>query len=181
MSPSASAGIPRLRPVSLPELRLQPEGRRWRVDQPIAGLPSLTPVRGQIRALHHGNALEVDGVADTIVTLCCDRCLQPFNHPLHAEVREVLELAGPSDGPLACSAGSLAAEPAGEVCLGDDLDDRLKPGGRFDPEQWLFEHLSLRLPLVNRCGDDCPGPPSWGDGPSAPDPRWAALRSLRPG
>ncbi len=178
MSPSASAGVPRLRPVPLPELRLQAEGRRWSVDQPIAGLPSLTPVRGEIQALHHGNALEIKGVADTIVTLCCDRCLQPFNHPLHAEACELLELAGatdPGDG------GPIPAEAVEEFILGDDLDDRLDANGRFDPEQWLFEQLSLRLPLVSRCGADCPGPPSWGDGPTGTDPRWRALRSLRPG
>ena len=178
MSASASAGVPRLRPVPLPELRLQAEGRRWRVDQPIAGLATLTPVRGEVRARHHGNALEIAGEADTIVTLCCDRCLQPFNHPLHAEARELLELAGSSES----SEGvAIAAEAVDSFVLGDDLDDRLDASGRFDPEQWLFEQLSLRLPLVNRCGPDCPGPPSWGDGPSGGDPRWAALRSLRPG
>jgi uncharacterized protein len=178
VSASASAGVPRLRPVPLPELRLQAEGRRWCVDQLIAGLATLTPVRGEVRARHHGNALEIAGEADTIVTLCCDRCLQPFNHPLHAEARELLELAGSSES----SEGvAIAAEAVDSFVLGDDLDDRLDASGRFDPEQWLFEQLSLRLPLVNRCGPDCPGPPSWGDGPSGGDPRWAALRSLRPG
>jgi len=178
VSPSPAAGVPRLRPVPLPELRLQPEGQSWSVDQPIEGLASLTPVRGKIRAIHHGHALEVEGVADTIVTLCCDRCLQPFNHPLHAEARELLELAGPADSG---ENTSRSAEDVGEFLLGDDLDDRLDAGGRFDPEQWIFEQLSLRMPLVSRCGADCPGPPSWGDGPSGSDPRWAALRSLRPG
>ncbi|MFM7266045.1 MAG: YceD family protein [Cyanobium sp.] len=164
--------------MPLPELRLQPEGRRWRVDQPIAGLSSLSPVRGEVRVRHHGNALEIDGEADTIVTLCCDRCLQPFNHPLHAEAHELLELAGAGDGP---ESGPIPPEEPEAFLLGDDLDDRLDASGRFDPEQWLFEQLSLRLPLVNRCSPECAGPPSWGDGPSGGDPRWAALRSLRPG
>ena len=39
------------------------------------------------------------------------------------------------------------------------LDDRLDPRGDFDPERWLFEQLSLELPVVNHCGADCPGPP----------------------
>ena len=62
---------------------------------------------------------------------------------------------------------------------GEDLDDRLDPSGQFDPEQWLFEQLSLRLPLVNRCGAECPGPATWSSETDGGDPRWAALRSLR--
>ena len=178
---ASSRSVPLLRPVSLGELRLQAEGRHWLVDQGITGLDSLTPVRGELRVRHHGNALEVEGVAETIVTLCCDRCLQSFNQPLHARVRELPELLeGDAPEPALRSAASTGADPQ-TFLLGDDLDDRLDPRGFFDPEQWLFEQLSLRLPLVNRCGADCPGPPSWGDAPTAADPRWAALRSLRPG
>ncbi|MEB3167977.1 MAG: DUF177 domain-containing protein [Synechococcaceae cyanobacterium] len=166
MSEPAAADVAPLRPVPFTELRLLEEGRRWRVDQAIDGLESLTPVRGWVHAQHHGEALEVEGEAETIVTLCCDRCLQPFNHPLRAEARELLEFRE-------ALAPSAAAEPT------DPLDDRLDPRGRLDPERWLFEQLSLRLPLVNRCGDHCPGPPSWGDAPEGLDPRWAALRNLR--
>ncbi len=177
MNEPPAAGAPRLRPVPLPELRLLAEGRSWRVDQPITGLDSLTPVRGAIRAVHHGQALEVQGEAETIVTLCCDRCLQPYNHPLRAEAHELVEFSGePGESPLNQRGGE-TVDPA---ALGEDLDDRLDPRGRFDPERWLFEQLSLRLPLVNRCGADCPGPPSWGDAPAGGDPRWAALRNLRP-
>ena len=89
--PQPSAADP-LRPVALRDLRLQSDGRRWRVDQPIAGLDSLTPVRGELMALHHGSVLELQGRAETIVTLCCDRCLQSFNHQLSLEVRELIDL-----------------------------------------------------------------------------------------
>ncbi len=177
MNQPPAAGARRLRPVPLPELRLLEGGRSWRVDQPIAGLESLTPVRGCLRVRHHGQALEVDGEAETIVTLCCDRCLQPFNHPLRAEAHELLELVG-AEGEAAGEFSAL--ESPGPGALAEELDDRLDPRGRFDPERWLFEQLSLRLPLVNRCGSDCPGPPSWGDAPAEVDPRWAPLRNLRP-
>jgi uncharacterized protein len=177
VSQPPAAGTPRLRPVPLPELRLLAEGRSWRVEQPIAGLESLTPVRGSLRVRHHGQALEVEGQAETIVTLCCDRCLQPFNQPLRAEAHELLELIG-AEGEAAGEFSALESPGAG--ALAEELDDRLDPRGRFDPERWLFEQLSLRLPLVNRCGSDCPGPPSWGDAPAEVDPRWAALRNLRP-
>jgi uncharacterized protein len=160
----------RLRPLPLQELRLLPEGRSWQVDQPIAGLSSLTPVRGHLQARHHGTVLEVEGKAETIVTLCCDRCLQTYNHALCFRARELLEIA--------------AADPGVEevVFAAEDPVERLDPSGAFDPERWLFEQLSLELPLVNRCGADCPGPPlprrEAADDREV-DPRWAALRSLR--
>ena len=156
-------------------MRLLSDGRTWPVDQPIAGLASLIPVRGQMRALHHGTVLEVEGSAETIITLCCDRCLQTYNHVLAAKARELLEIgaAAPEEQEVV-----FAAEDPVE-CL--DPVECMDPGGSFDPERWLFEQLSLQLPLVNRCGADCPGPPlSQGDasGDGAGDPRWAALRSL---
>lgn len=168
-SPAAGAGAsqPALRPVPLPELRLLAEGRCWEVDQPIPELPSLTPVRGSLRAQHHGTVLEVEASLATIVTLRCDRCLSHFNQALQAEVRELIELRSGNELP----------EPG--LADADDLDDRLDPQGRFDPERWIFEQLNLRLPLVNRCGADCPGPPTWSSEPPPLDPRWAALQGLR--
>ena len=159
-----------LRPLPLQELRALAEGVCWQVDQPIAHLSSLTPVRGSLQALLHGHVLELRGQAETILTLCCDRCLQDFNHPLKMEAQEMLELRGTGEE-------EAALEP---TPLGEDLDDRLDPGGTFDPERWIFEQLSLQLPLVNRCGDDCPGPARWSSDPEDTDPRWGALRALRP-
>ncbi len=165
--PGAADSPPRLRPVPLPELRLLSEGRRWEVDQPIADLASLTPVRGSLRAQHHGTVLELEASLATIVTLCCDRCLAHFNQALQAEVRELIELRPAGD------------VPDTSLPEADDLDERLDPQGRFDPERWIFEQLSLRLPLVNRCGSDCPGPATWGSEPPPVDPRWAALQGLK--
>ena len=50
-----------LRPISLQELKLQAEGRHWRIDQALSALDSLTPVRGTLTAVHRGNALELEG------------------------------------------------------------------------------------------------------------------------
>lgn len=157
-----------LRPIPIPELCALTAGKQWQVDQRIADLDSLTPVRGVLEAMHLGTALQVSAEAEAIVTLCCARCLQPFNQILRAEVRELIAFrsspSSPADG---------LEDP-----LGEDLDDRLDPKGRFDPERWLFEHLSLQLPLVNRCGDGCPGPSRWSSARSTEDPRWAALKAL---
>lgn len=175
MTPPSAAP---LRPISLQELELLPEGLDWQVDQPIRGIDSLTPVRGSLMARHLGTVLELRGSAETIVTRCCDRCLQTFNQPLAFEAHELLELAG---GEAALP--SLAGGPL-DVSLitpgGDDLDDRLDPRGSFDPEDWIFEQLSLHLPQVARCGPHCPGPATWSSDGDDTDPRWAALRTLRP-
>ena len=56
------------------------------------------------------------------------------------------------------------------------LDDRLDPRGAFDPERWLFEQLSLQLPVVNRCGADCPGPPQAPEGPDNGHPEEPVFR-----
>ncbi|MCX5957898.1 MAG: DUF177 domain-containing protein [Cyanobacteria bacterium] len=178
MSLAAGAGSPPpLRPVSLPELRLLAAPRHWEVNQPIAGLESLTPVRGKLTAHHHSGVLEVEGEVDTIVTLRCDRCLNLFNHALRAEAHELLELAaaGVGSGP----GPSRPLDPTELSPSGDDLDDRLDPEGDFDPERWLFEQLSLQLPLVNRCGAECPGPATWSSEEGSGDSRWAALRQLK--
>jgi uncharacterized protein len=164
--------------VPLQELRLQTEPRVWAVDQPLDELQSLTPVRGWLLARHGDRVLEVEGEAETIITLCCHRCLQDYNHALRFRCVERLWLGGD--------------EPTGEDGNPDDLIERLDPRGCFDPARWIFEQLSLQLPLQNRCGSDCPGPalpaeqpaPS-GEAPGADngdppiDPRWSRLRSWR--
>jgi uncharacterized protein len=169
--------------MALQELRLQSEGSRWLVDQPISDLDSLTPVRGELLAIHHGSVLEVQGRAETIITLCCDRCLQPFNHALHLEVRELLDLGagegGATDGDAVAAREATGQDARTLVPCGEDLDDRLLADGVFDPERWLFEQLHLLLPVVNHCGGSCPGPARWSLDAPLDDPRWAALRTLR--
>ena len=167
-----------LRPVAIQELSGLAEGRRWELDQPLVDLASLTPVRGHVQAIHRGKVLEVEGEAVTIVTLRCDRCLQHFNHPLGFRTHELLWL-----GEQARRQGlETSLIERGETVLDldpDGLSESLDPQGSFDPEHWTFEQLSLRLPLVNRCGPDCPGPASWGSAETTIDPRWAALQALQ--
>jgi len=171
-----------LQPVPLQELRLLADGRQWQVDQPLDELESLTPVRGELKVVHRGNILEVSGNASTIVTLRCDRCLQYFNHPLSFRHQEVVWLGDQAreqgvDAETVIAGGSevLELDP-------DGLCESLDPTGDFDPKHWLFEQLSLQLPLVNRCGSECPGPDLTAtQAASEPiDPRWASLKNLKP-
>ena len=169
-----------LEPVSLQELRVLGGPKQWSVEGKLDSLPSLTPVRGQITAEHKGNVLVVEGKLDTIVTLCCDRCLNQFNHPLQASPQELIWLgdAPPSDDDL---------QESEEIAALDGLVENLDPRGDFNPEQWAFEQLNLQLPVVNRCGEHCSGPPGLNtatkaaatDEPQLTDPRWDALRRLQ--
>jgi len=174
-----------LRPVPIQELRLLAEGRRWQVDQHLSELKSLTPVRGSLSAVHRGNVLELAGEATTIVTLCCDRCLQQFNHSLSFSSHELLWLGeqARSSGIKAealLGAGGSTGEAGSMLDLeADDLCESIDPNGSFEPEHWLFEQLSLRLPLVSRCGAECPGPATWSSEEGSVDSRWAALRKLK--
>ena len=174
-----------LRPVAIRDLEvLGEQGRRWVVDQLLPQLETLTPVRGWVSAIHGGTVLEVSGCGETVITLCCDRCLLHYNHALRAEDRELIWLGDPS---VWDPGGDSVADP-GQSALTDGFSDGLDPRGCFDPARWLFEQLSLRLPPVNRCGPDCPGPDIPADpgeaagqpsAMSAVDPRWSALRTLQ--
>ena len=165
-----------LEPVALQELRALGAPRRWAVEGHLDQLPSLTPVRGDISAEHRGNVLAVEGELSTIVTLCCDRCLGQFNHQLSCNSSELIWLgqSPPSEQDL---------QESEDIAAMEGLVECLDPRGSFEPAQWVFEQLNLQLPVVNHCGDHCPGPPLQAQTKpvetDAVDPRWAALRRLQ--
>ena len=171
--------IEALEPVPLQELRALGTAKVWDVEGELDELPSLTPVRGHVSAEHRGNVLAVEGKLSTIVTLCCDRCLNQFNQSLSCTPAELIWLG--EEQPTADE-----LELSGEVAEMEGLVDVLDPRGQFDPQQWAFEQLNLLLPVVNHCGDHCPGPPGLQQQPVIPDtktkavdPRWQALQQLQ--
>ena len=171
--------IASLEPVPLQELRALGTAKVWEVEGELAELPSLTPVRGHVSAEHRGNVLAVEGKLNTIVTLCCDRCLNQFNQKLSCTPSELIWLG--DEQPTADE-----LELSGEVAEMEGLVDVLDPRGQFDPQQWAFEQLNLLLPVVNHCGDHCPGPPGLQQQHVIPatktkavDPRWQALQQLQ--
>ena len=158
-----------LSPLSIQDLLTAEGGCHWQFEQLISGLATTTPVRGELTVAVEGPLLRVEGKAETCVALRCDRCLQTFEQPLQAAANERIAL-GTGEADLA-QALDFDAE---------GISEQLDPAGSFDPEQWVYEQLSLQLPLVNRCGPQCPGPASWGSAEALHDPRWAALKTLRP-
>jgi uncharacterized protein len=142
------------------------------VNDNIAELETLTPVRGKLQVSHKGNYLDVCAQAETIITLTCDRCLKQYNHRLKLQASELVWLDEsanqPDDGPL-----------ERETAL-EDLIETLPPQGYFQPEVWLYEQLCLAIPPRKLCDSQCPGIQIEEHKISSPtDHRWNALEALK--
>ena len=142
------------------------------VNDQIAQLDTLTPVKGKIAIRHGGNFLEVTSQAETIVTLTCDRCLQHYNHRLEIDTSELIWLESELE-----NIRDIPTER--EVSL-EDLSETLPPNGHFDPQTWLFEQLSLSMPLRKVCGENCPGAAQTSfKKENTLDSRWSSLAALK--
>ncbi len=143
------------------------------INDLIAGLDTLTPVRGKLIIRHGGNFLEVSVEAETIVTLICDRCTQNYNHRLKIANSELIWLEA--------TAPDLANLPLEREVLLEDLSENLDPTGYFEPQTWIYEQLSLAMPMRQVCGNSCPGATQVTSVPETPqiDNRWASLASLK--
>ncbi len=142
------------------------------VDQTIAGLDTLVPVKGTVIVRHGSNFLEISSQAETITTLVCDRCLQHYNHRLMIDTSELIWLESELE--------NIEDIPTEREVLLEDLSETLPPNGHFDPEAWLFEQLSLTLPLRKVCGDNCPGVATKSIAEDSHiDSRWSSLAILK--
>ncbi len=142
------------------------------LDDFISGLETLTPFRGQIMIRHGGTFLEVTVKGETIITLTCDRCLQQYNRRLSLDTSEIIWLDKDADLPQ-----NFPQER--EVAL-EDLSESLSPEGHFDTKTWLYEQLSLAIPLRQLCGKDCQ-PPTTKSDENKPiiDSRWSSLEDFK--
>ena len=171
--------IQALESVPLKELRAVGPAKFWEVEVELDELPSLIPIRGNVSAEHRVNVSAVQGNPNKVVTLCCYRCLDHFNQKLSYTPPELIWL-----GEEQLKVDEL--ELSGEVAGMEGLVEVLDPHGQFDLQRWAFEQLNLQLPVVNDCGDHCPGPPDLRQRPEPPDtlpkevdPRWQALQQLQ--
>ena len=142
------------------------------VNDAIADLDTLVPVKGRVVVRHGGNFLEVTSQAETITTLVCDRCLQHYNHRLAIDTSELIWLESELE-----HIDDIPTER--EVSI-EDLSETLPPNGHFDPEAWLYEQLSLALPLRKVCGKNCPGTTVKATTEENHiDSRWSSLAALK--
>lgn len=142
------------------------------IQEFIPGLETLTPVRGSMTVSHRGNFLEVSAKAETIVTLACDRCLKQYNHRLSLDTSEIIWLDSTAEGDRYL--------PLEREISVDDLSETLSPDGYFEPDTWLYEQLSLLMPMQQLCSPDCQ-PPTAASTVGEPniDRRWASLEVLK--
>jgi uncharacterized protein len=165
-----------MEPIFLPQLsRAHQQTEIIAVNAPLSDLETLTPVQGQIKVVHHGNYLQVDAHAETIVTLICDRCLQQYNHRLCTQASELIWLRE-----------TTADDVLEDIFLEDSEDpalvETLQPNGYFYPEDWLYQQLCLEIPQRQLCDTACPGipvTPNPVENLPQPDRRWAALADLK--
>lgn len=160
--------------IYIPQLLKMPErSQSLQFNQYISGLESLTPVKGIFKIRHGGNFLDLKLEADTIITLTCDRCLQTFNHRLKVDYSEIILLNDQADSDFNL--------PLEREISEEDLWESLPSDGELNIDEWIYEQLSLALPLRSLCGNDCQ-PPTISDSQITPsaivDKRWASLAKL---
>ncbi|WP_204104176.1 MULTISPECIES: YceD family protein [Spirulina sp. CCY15215] len=156
--------------IYIPHLLAIPENtQEIPVEVFLPNLETLTPVRGRLQVKHGQTYLEVSAEVEAIATLVCDRCLQHYNHRLQVKTTELIWLDEETE-PL---------PQEREVRVGD-LSEVLSPKGYFDPEMWLYEQLSLAMPLQKTCGEECQGitQVKAGNEPII-DRRWSGLDALK--
>lgn len=164
-----------MEPIFLPQLFRAPERTEvLTLEMSCPELGALMPVQGEMTVVHHGNYLQVEATAQTIVVLTCDRCLQNYNYRLQTEAEELIWLQEATLDDVA--AGVIVDDEADPA-----LRETLPPNGFFDPKDWLYQQLCLSLPQQQLCSADCSGiavtnPPQ----PSQTlDQRWSALADLK--
>jgi len=134
-------------------------------------LETLTPVRGKMIVSHKGNYLEVSATAETIVTLSCDRCLQNYNHRLAIDTSELIWLNDKNETDKIPIEREVAVE---------ELSETLPPNGYFEPKTWLYEQLSLALPMRQLCGKKCKiAKLKTAENQLEIDSRWASLAAIK--
>ena len=158
--------------ILIPQLLKMPEQTyKLEFSDYISDLSTLTPVKGIFIVKHRHNFLEVFLQAETILTLICDRCLQTFNHRLSVDTTEIILLQYPIDD---------MALPLEREIVSEDLCETLAPNGELAVETWIYEQLSLAMPLRNICGNNCQPPQEEKDINQVKiDNRWSALANLK--
>jgi uncharacterized protein len=145
------------------------------VNEFLADLETLTPVRGRLQVRHRGNYLEVSAQAETIMTLTCDRCLQQYNHRLIVDLSELVWLDESANQP--------DNGPAERETNLEDLVETLPPHGDFQPDTWLYEQLCLAIPPRRLCDQQCAGiqinDKDDKSSSSPTDRRWKGLEALK--
>lgn len=159
-----------MKPIYIPQILQATDATvELAIDQMLDDLETLTPVRGTIAITHHLNYLEVTATVETIATLTCHRCLQNYNHRLQVETQELIWLDETES----------EWEERTDLNQGD-FSEALSPRGYIEPLTWLYEQLSLAMPLQQVCSEACEGVnPELTQTQPLLDNRWSGLAALK--
>ena len=173
--------IRELAPIPLKELKALSSPRKLTLNGYLKEFETLTPIQGFIIAEHKGEILSIESKIKTILTLECDRCLSLFNVNIDLTKHEIILIENTTIDHL---------KDKNIIGRADELLERINPNESFDPQKWIFDQLSLEVPLVKVCKKTCKVQNSLGDvkknvllGNQSPlecyiDPRWNALKKL---
>jgi len=101
-----------------------------------------------------GRDLYLDGTFGAQIEATCSRCLKRYRQPLRDAFRLVLE---PADGATMPDPESTEALSEDGLCLGEELEVGWYQGKELRLDRFFDEVVSLTLPLVPLCNEDCPG------------------------
>ncbi len=170
--------------IPIKELMLNLSTKTWIINNFIEGIESPKPVKGSIRASIKEENLFIEGTFQAMITLQCDHCLESFQEKINYQDTEVILIQKQADRNSSLKYSSFSD-------CSQELLERIDPSERFKPEEWIFQQISLLLPLINKCSDNCPGPakgssfkksdnknlcPNYSE---SLDPRWAALKTFQ--
>ena len=151
----------------------------YEVNQPSVEDPDLTfaaPLKGRLTFDNGGDLINIHGGVDTVLTLACSRCLEPFEVPVDAafELRYLPQ-------------GHNTGEGEREI-EEDDLTTAYYRDGALDVIDLMREQFQLALPMKPLCSDACRGlcpdcganlnRTTCGCAPRWEDPRLAPLKGL---
>ncbi|WP_320674230.1 DUF177 domain-containing protein [Prochlorococcus sp. MIT 1341] len=176
-----------LGPISIKELQILSSPKVWAFNCFFDGIKSITPIDGEVEALYKGDSISIKCKINTQLLLTCDRCLNEFKKAIEIKEQEIILVSDQLDEVLNNNLAKNIFDNA------EDLLEVVNPKDNFDPERWAFEQLSLQMPLINNCGDNCPGPclssqtnttqselrTQTNHDNDSLDPRWNALKRIQ--
>jgi uncharacterized protein len=157
-----------------------------RVANEAAAFDMVGPPVFELDVHSMGRDLLVSGHFEAEVEATCSRCLERYRQPLRDDYRLVLE---PAEGVEMPDPESVEALARDGVCLGEELEVGWYQGKELHLDRFFDEVITLALPLVPLCREDCPGLcPVCGANrstetcdcnPTLPESPFAALAALR--
>jgi uncharacterized protein len=114
-------------------------------DVQLDDIPTAGPLSGHVRMRRTNQGLLVDGWADLILALTCDRCLKEFERPMHVTFEEQFY-------PTVDVVSGLPLAPFDEEEIFP-----IDAHHQVDLTEAIRQNALTKLPMVTLCREDCQG------------------------